>query len=74
MGCENLGIHGKKFWHQLRIYIMRCENLTIISDQNLKKNSIVKEIFPTVYHDYCMIHLFKNLMGDVWDKKIVKPF
>lgn len=53
---------------------MRCENLTIISDQNFKKNSIAKEIFPTVYHDYCMIHLFKNLMGDVWDKKIVKPF
>lgn len=40
---------------------MGYKNMTIINDQNPKKNS-VKEIYPTTYYSYYIVHLSKNLV------------
>lgn len=62
---------SRELWlHQLRVCIMGYKNLTIINDQNPKKNWDL----PTTYYSYYIVHLSKNLISDVWDKEAVKLF
>lgn len=47
----------------IKICILGCKILTIVSDQNLK--TLLKEIFPGAYHNYFMVHISKNLMNKI---------
>lgn len=62
------------FLHHSRICIIKYKNLTIISGQNSKIPSVVKEIFLGAHHDFCIINLSKNFMIDVGDKDDTKLF
>lgn len=48
------------------------ESLSIISsDWNLYFLTIVNYIFLEAIHEYCMVHMLKNLVTNIWDCEIM---
>ncbi|WOL01427.1 hypothetical protein Cni_G10143 [Canna indica] len=65
-------------WEWFLDELLRCfsgfRELSIMSDRNLGIIVAVRNIFLDAAHEYCMVHLAKNLVHDVRSKDVVPLF